>query len=146
MTNTARKGFIGRLLVAATFAITATMAAGISTAAADQPTTATDSVTFPATNPCTGSDHMVTLNFEFRDHVGHENNFVGHSSRTGTTDDGYVMNNGVENFVANKNVVRGTFTDQWRHPDGSKFRVKGVYVERQGEVVVDKFSVSCIGN
>ena len=90
----------------------------------------------------------MTINFEGREHLGHNGNYVDHIKRTGTTSDGYVMNHGVENFVFNGNVARGSFTDQWRNPDGSKFKAQGVFVFdiSAGEPVVDKLDVSCIGN
>ncbi|MGI9605108.1 MAG: hypothetical protein ACR2P0_03120 [Acidimicrobiales bacterium] len=146
MRTTSKKGIIGRLLVAATLAISATTAVGISAAAADPPATFSDSVTFHDINPCSGDEHEITLNFEIREHQGHKNNFVVHLSRTGTTDDGYVMNHGVETITGNKNVFRAHFTDQWRHADGSKFRVKGVFVAKEDGVVVDRFDITCIGN
>ena len=131
-------------------AVTALLFVGLSAAPAlaDKPTEDSFSVTFPSVNPCTGLGHEVTLNLEFRDHLGHDGNFVGHLSRTGSTDDGYVMNHGVDNFVFNGNVIRAAFTDQWRHADGSKFKVHGVFVLdlSAGEVLVDRFSLTCIGN
>lgn len=119
---------------------------GAAPAAADAPVEFSDSVTFTDVNPCSGLPMKVTINNELREHQ-HPNNFVGHISKTGTTSDGYVMDNGVENFVANRNVVRGAFTDNWRHPDGSKFKAQGMFVFdlTNEELRVDQFTLRCVG-
>jgi len=116
-------------------------------AGADRPVEFTDSVTFPATNPCSGLDHEVTIDFEIRLHE-HGNKVIVHLKRTGTTDDGYVMDHGVENQVFNGNIFRAAFTDNWRRADGSKFKAQGVFVDNlnTGEVKVDNFRLRCIGN
>ena len=116
-------------------------------ALANPPLTFTDSVTFVDVNPCTGLDHEITINFEVSIHE-HRNNFVVRVGRSGSTDDGYTMIGGTESFVANNGVERGTFVDQWRNPDGSKFMVHGRFVFNinQLEFQVDGFSLTCIGN
>ena len=55
---------------------------------------------------------------------------------------------GTDSFVANANVERGTLTDQWRHPDGSKFVAQGQFVLNlnQGEVLVNHGSLRCLSN
>lgn len=119
---------------------------GAAPAAADAPIESSGSVTFIDINPCTATEMEVTINLDFAEHH-HRNNFVGHVSRTGTTDDGYVMDHGVENFVDNGNVARGAFSDIWRHPDGSKFVAQGGFVFDivNGEPRVERFSLRCIG-
>ena len=52
---------------------------------ADKPVTFTDSVTFTDVNPCTGVDHELTIEFVVSIHE-HQNNFVVHLDRSGTTD------------------------------------------------------------
>ena len=113
---------------------------------ADQPIQFNDSVTFSDVNPCTGELHDVTLNFAVSLHE-HRNNFVGHVRRSGSTSDGYTMINGTDSFVENSGVFRGSFVDQWRGPDGEKFRVRGVIVfnANQDQVKTDQFSLTCIG-
>jgi hypothetical protein len=114
---------------------------------AEAPVTFTDSVTFTDVNPCTGVDHEVTIDFLVSIHE-HQNNTVVHVDRAGTTDSGFTMIAGTNSFVANSNVERGTLTDQWRHPDGSKFVAQGQFVLNlnQGEVLVDNGSLRCLGN
>ncbi len=116
-------------------------------ALADKPFTFADSVTFVDVNPCSGVEDEITINVEVSIHE-HRNNFVVHVGRSGSTVSGYTMIAGAESFVANKGVERGTFVDQWRHPDGSKFMVHGNFLfnANQGEVLVDNFSLTCIGN
>ena len=108
-----------------------------SPASADQPIEFSDSVTFHAVNPCTNEPHEVTINLDVRLHL-HRNNEVAHESRTGSTDDGYVMDRGVLTHVFNGNVHRDVFTDTWRGDDGSKFQARGVLVEREDGILVDK--------
>jgi hypothetical protein len=114
---------------------------------ADEPVTFTDSVTFTDVNPCTGVDHEVTIDVVVSIHE-HQHNFVVHVDRSGTTDSGFTMIAGTESFVANANVERGAFTDQWRHPDGSKFVAQGQFVFNlnQSELLVDNSSLRCLGN
>jgi len=116
-------------------------------AGADRPVEFTDSTTFTDTNPCSGLEFEVTINFEIRLHV-HGDNFVVHVKETGTTDDGYVMDHGVLTQVFNGNIFRQTFTDNWHRADGSKFKAQGNFVDNlnTGEVQVDNFSLRCIGN
>lgn len=116
-------------------------------AGADAPVRFQDSVTFTDVNPCTGLAHDVTLNFDVSIHE-HRNNFVVHVARGGSTSDGYWMINGNDSFIENKGGARGHFMDQWRGPDGAKFRVTGtfLYNANQDEVKVDRFALTCIGN
>ena len=114
---------------------------------ADKPVTFTDSVTFTDVNPCSGVDHEVTIDVVVSIHE-HRNSVVAHADRSGTTDSGFTMIAGTESFVANGNVERGAFTDQWRHPDGSKFVAQGQFVFNlnQQEFLVDNSSLRCLGN
>lgn len=114
---------------------------------ADQPDTFTDSVTFTDVNPCTGVDHEIHIDVVVSIHE-HQHSLVVHADRSGTTDDGFTMIAGTESFVANGNVERGAFTDQWRHPDGSKFAAQGQFVFdlSQDELLVDNFSLRCLGD
>lgn len=120
-------------------------------ALADEPITFTDSVTFPDDNPCTPEfdpdEHDITIDFVVSVHE-HESNLVVNVKRSGSTDSGFTMINGVESFVANNNVERGAFTDQWRHPDGSKFVAQGQFVFNfnTGELLVESFSLRCLGS
>lgn len=115
---------------------------------ADEPGTFTVSITFPDINPCTESEHLVTLNLEVSIHEHANGKVVGHVARTGTTDSGFVMHHGVESFVNSGNVFRSAFADQWRNPNGLKFMVHGVFVVdlRSGDVQVDRSSLTCIGH
>ncbi len=115
-------------------------------ASADAPIVFSTSQTIVDVNPCTGELNEITLNTDFRVHE-HRNNVVGHISRSGETDSGYVLTNGVESFVENHNVVRAMFSDQWRHADGSMFRAAGHFTVNfnTGEVVVDQLTVRCLG-
>ncbi len=134
--------------IVASLGLAALMIAALAPAAlADRPTLFTDSDTFTDVNPCTGEEHEITINFEFYDH-DHENGaFVSPAVRSGTTDDGYVMQNGRDILVFTGNIVVAPFMDQWRHPDGSKFVARGVFVGdfRDFQVRVDNFSLECIG-
>ena len=140
------RGTMRRLIEAVTVALVFVMLAS-APALADRPFTFTDSVTFVDVNPCTGLDDEITINVEVSIHE-HRNNFVVYVGRTGSTASGYTMISGTESFVANNGVERGAFVDQWRHPDGSKFMVHGRFVfnVNQLEVLVDGFSLTCIGN
>lgn len=138
-----RKTQFARLVAGA--ALVAGVVGGIgSPASADKPTEFTDSGTFTAENPCTGEEHDVTLTVEGREH-SHGQRFIAHLSRTGTTSDGYVMDHGVETVSFNGKVFRAAFTDNWSNDDGSRFQASGVFVERGGEVLVDKFTLRCLG-
>ena len=135
-----------RLLVAmVSAALFVTALAG--PALANQPITFQDSVTFPDVNPCSGEDMEVTLNFDVSIHE-HSNNFVVLVHTTGTTDSGFTMIKGIESFGANSNVERAAFQDQWRHPDGSKFRASGSFVFNinKEELLVDRFDLVCVGD
>lgn len=114
-------------------------------AGADQPVQFEFSLTFSDVNPCTGLDIDITLNLVIEEHM-HQNNFVAKLRRTGSTSDGFIMQNGTESFVETPNGIRGSFMDQWRGPDGQKFRVRGVFNENHGELKTDQFSLLCIGN
>ena len=120
---------------------------GASPVLADRPDTFTDSVTFTDVNPCTGVDHEVTINFEVSVHEN-RNTLVVHADRSGTTDSGFTMIAGTQSFVSNGNIERVGLTDQWRHPDGSKFVSQGqiVFNLNQQEVLVEHGSLRCLGS
>lgn len=138
-------------------ALVATMAAAMfltvlaGPALADKPVTFTGSVTFPDDNPCTPVfdpfEHVVTIDFVTTVHE-HENNIVGYSERSGTTDSGFTMINGRDSFVDNGNVLHVSLMDQWRHPDGSKFLARFTLLLDldTGEVQVEKGELRCLGN
>jgi hypothetical protein len=136
-----------RAAAAAAIAIGVGMSFG-APASADEPVTYPGSFSDVDVNPCTDKEITLNINLDFRDHVGHENNFVGHASRTGWTSDGYVMDHGIGNFQVNGNVLHEAFKDTWRHPDGSAFR--GVFTRvvdmRTGEVKVMRFDARCLGS
>lgn len=114
---------------------------------ANEPVTFTDSFTFTDVNPCSGVDHEITIDVVLSIHE-HRNNEVVHGDRSGTTDSGFTMIAGTESFVANGDVERVAFTDQWRHPDGSKFVAQGQFVFSLNrlELLVDNFSLRCLGS
>lgn len=114
-----------------------------STAAADRPVEFEDTLVFPEVNPCTNAPMLVTINAEVRLHE-HGERFVAIVSRTGSTDDGYVMDHSVESAVFNGNVFRQGFMDQWRNEDGSKFQVRGVFVAPEDGPKVDRFTLRCL--
>jgi hypothetical protein len=120
---------------------------GTTPVAADAPIEFDDGDTFTDVNPCTGGDMMVTINVDVKVHE-HRNNFVAHVSKTGSTDDGYIMNHGSESQVGNKNVFRASFTDNWTNADGSKFKAQGTFVVdiETDTVRVDRFRLRCVGN
>lgn len=144
-TSQGRRSF-GRKMGIAAAAGACLVGLGTTPVAADAPTTFSETNTFPDINPCSGEPMEVTINFEGRFHE-HRNNFVGHGSKTGSTNDGYTMNHGVDNFVENNNVVRNAFTDNWTHADGSKFKAQGSWVFdiSSEEFRVDNFSLRCVG-
>lgn len=137
---------MGRATVIAVVSVVLVMLM-VTPVSAERPFTFSDSVTFTDVNPCDGLDMEVTINFVVSIHE-HPNNFVVVVDRSGTIDSGFTMIAGAESFVENRNVVRGAFVDQWRHPDGSKFRVRGNFIfnVNQLELLVDNFSLLCIGD
>ncbi len=143
VTGVAQRGLVA---LAVTGLLVIGFAAG--PASADPPTEFSVTNTFVALNPCTGLEHEITITLEIREHQGHPNNLTGRASRTGSTSDGFVMNHGVEHLQVNGNTVSNGFTDQWRHPDGSKFKAQGhiVFDQSAGELIVDRFSLTCLGN
>lgn len=114
-----------------------------SSASADRPAEPVVQLTFEAVNPCTDEPIEVTINAVVRLHE-HGDRFVAHVSRTGSTDDGYVMDHGVETALFNGNVVRQAITDNFRNEDGSKFQVQGVNVVKEDGVRVERFTVRCL--
>ncbi len=114
-----------------------------SSASADRPVEFGESITFTDVNPCTESPMEVTINFVVRLHE-HGDRFVAHVSRTGSTDDGYVMDHGVETASSNGNVFRQAVADRFRNEDGSTFQIHGVLVEKEDGVRVDRLTLRCL--
>ena len=116
-------------------------------AAADKPTESPYLDEFTDVDPCTGLEMDITVMGTFFDHVGHNNNFVGHiGERSGFTSSGYVLVGGHDNFRAHRNGVSGTFKDVWRNPDnGDKMQATGRFLEVKGAVVIDRFDLRCVG-
>ena len=107
-------------------------------AVADPPTTvASFTNVYPGADPCNGDTQVFTLNGTATAHIGHNNNFVGRSFMTGTTDAGYIMTIHHETYVANKGGKRSHFKDVWRNPEtGDKMEVSGGirYVGNSAEI------------
>jgi hypothetical protein len=103
------------------------------------PTTTLVSFTnvYSDSDPCNGSTQVFTLNVTVTAHIGHNNNFVGRSFMTGTTDAGYIMTNHHETYVNNTGGERAHFKDVWRNPEnGDKMEVSGAirYVGNSAEI------------
>lgn len=131
----------------ATAAVAAISAAAIgvtgSTVSADQPIEFADSFTFTTVNPCTDTPADITIDSVIRLHE-HGDRFIAHVSRAASTNDGYVMDHGVETAVFNGNVLRQTLSDDFRNEDGSRFRAHGVIVDQGGIMRLDRLSVRCL--
>lgn len=138
------KRTIGRLTALGIAAGVSVAGLGIGPASADAPAEFSVVDSFTAENPCTGEDHGITINIDIREHLHRNGNMIGRASRTGTTSDGYVMDHGLENFVFNGNVARGTLNDTWRNAAGSIFKAQGTFVAKEDGVVVDRFRLRCV--
>lgn len=117
-------------------------------AMADEPAAFTpDALVWEAVNPCSGLPHEVTLNPVVSMH-SHQSNGLFHVSYEGTTSSGFTLIAGTENAMRNDNVVRGTFSLQWRHPDGSEFMEQGRFVInfQKNEMLVDALGARCLGS
>lgn len=124
-------------------------------AGADRPVPLpTETVTFPAENPCTGEIHLVTLIFENRLHE-HKNSASLITRRSGETSDGFVMQNGRQlqqiNFVST--LGRSSFMDMWVNREtGARFKVSGTIVAELPDgpfgdpvnIRVDNFTIRCV--
>jgi hypothetical protein len=102
---------------------------------------------FTDTDPCTGNDMEITINFTVFVHVGHNNNFViRFADRSGSTDTGYVLLGGHDNFRENNNGVSASFKDVWRNPDsGDKMQATGRLRIVGSSAVIDSFDLRCVG-
>jgi hypothetical protein len=101
---------------------------------------------FVGTDPCTGLEHVGTLELTFYVHGGHPNNFGGRVELTGTTDSGYVMIGGSNVFQENDNVFVSSFNEIWRNPDsGAMYEASSVFRITGNDIVVDTFDLRCIG-
>jgi hypothetical protein len=116
-------------------------------AMADNPTTIPAALVWEDVNPCSGLPHEVTLDAVVSMH-DHRNNGLFHVNYSGTTSSGFTLIAGQENAMSNDNVVRGTFSFQWRHADGSKFVEQGKFVInfQKNEMLVDALGSRCIGS
>jgi hypothetical protein len=142
--KTIRNSKLAGLIAAAALSVGAVGLIG-SPVSADKPVEFSNSAAISDINPCTNAPFTVMLNFDVRLHI-HGDNEIRHVSRTGTTSDGYVMKNGVESSVFNGNVFRASFTENWANADdGSKLQVRGVFVAKEDGVVVDRFTLRCLG-
>ncbi len=115
------------------------------TAGAEGPEVIEDSFTFVDVNPCTGHPHEITISFVARLHE-HQNNFVATLSRSGSTSDGYTMQNGNDGFVENRGGARGHLMDMWTDGHGSKFQARGTFAfnANKDAIVVDRFTLRCV--
>jgi len=114
-------------------------------ASADKPVQIIESFSFVDLNPCSGEDHVITINVDVSLH-SHGEREVVNIRRTGTTDSGYVMNpGGREHVVNNGNFVNAWFNETWGNDAGSKIAVKGRFKLDldTGETLVDKFQLTC---
>jgi hypothetical protein len=98
-------------------------------------------------DPCTGDPMLVTITFTVFAHEGHNNNYVERlGERTGSTDGGYVLIGGHDNFRANKNGLSAGFKDVWRNPDsGDKMQATGRLRVVGSSAVIDSFDLRCVG-
>lgn len=115
-------------------------------ASADPPEEWTDLSTFPAVNPCTGENQVITETATFREHPGHNNNFVLNATFTIETSDGY-SGKGVFNLVYNGHVDRGRWSNHVSNGEGSKYKVteRWNYNPITDELKFDEFSARCLG-
>jgi hypothetical protein len=102
---------------------------------------------FTDTDPCTDDPMEVTITFTVFAHEGHNNNYVDRlGERTGSTDSGYVLIGGHDNFRENNNGVSAGFRDVWRNPDnGDKMQATGRLRVVGSSAVIDSFDLRCVG-
>ena len=113
-------------------------------AAADAPTDYMFRDVFPDTNPCTGTEMMVTIvaTGVFHDHGSRE---VAHGKRTITTSDGF-SGRGTESFVDNGRILKYSFSDMMTNASGVRFRANGGFVldVATDTAKVERFSLTCL--
>ncbi|WP_353814981.1 hypothetical protein [Agromyces sp. SYSU T00266] len=117
----------------------------MSTALADEPVEIEGSITPTDVNPCTGELHMLTIEYSLRLHV-HDGRTVQHFSRTGWTDSGYVLQQGVRTDQFNGEAEQRVVIDNWSNPDGSRIQLRYVFVfnANLGDLVFTDFTLRCI--
>lgn len=142
--NTTWRRSVSRLLLALLCGALLAVSIGAPSALAERPVELEVTQVFPDINPCTSEPMLVTIHLSIREQIKDNGNVVVHVSRTGSTDDGYVMDHGVESFVFNGNVVRAALTDTWRSDDGSHFKAQGVFVATEDGPLVDRFRLRCV--
>lgn len=128
---------------------------GVSPAAADKPTVMSFSVEvddfFGLDDPCNEGESLGGYNIvlEAREHV-HAKSLVAIVKGSGTTDEGgYVLSGSPEHvtFRWDGSMYIQGFSDTWYSAEtGDKFRMTARFVEKDGEVRVDKFRTWCLGN
>jgi hypothetical protein len=102
---------------------------------------------FTDIDPCTGDPMEVTITFTVFVHEGHNNNFViRFGDRSGSTDTGYVLLGGHDNFREDNNGVSASFKDVWRNSEnGDKMQATGRLREVGSSAVIDSFDLRCVG-
>ncbi|MFT7476010.1 MAG: hypothetical protein ACI81L_002956 [Verrucomicrobiales bacterium] len=101
---------------------------------------------FMSENPCTGELHEITIHIEAEIEERSDEIRI-EADRTGTTDDGFVLDDGEEKlrFDGDFNILRAELKDEWEHADGSTFTAEGRFrIDADtGEVTRDEFSLTC---
>ncbi len=112
-------------------------------ATADTPEEFTETEKFEDVNPCSGELITITIDAYLSVHM-HDDTYVVRVKRTGTTSDGYIMEHGRDNFVADEMNFSGAFMDPWVNPDlGTKFVAQGRFVVVDDKVIIDDFRLEC---
>ena len=127
---------------------------GASPAAADKPTDVSFSVEVDdflgLDDPCNEGESLGHYNIvlEGREHV-HAKSLVGLVKGSGTTDNGgYVLSGSPDHvtFRWDGSMYIEGFSDTWYSPEtGDKFRMTAIFVEKDGELRVEKFRTWCLG-
>jgi hypothetical protein len=134
----------------ATFAAAGAMTVGALTSAtpalADQPTESEAAFSFQDVNPCTGELVDYWINITIYEHGGHPHNFVGRTSGSGTSSDGYTLTHRTEHFQANEHTIALNLVEFWTHPDGSRFRarINGKVEVATDELRFEKTALDCL--
>lgn len=127
--------------------IAALTAVAAAPALADQPVSFEVSFAYEDVNPCTGE--LVTYNetLTVTEHQDHPSNFVGMTSGTGFSSDGYILQSRVDHFQVNKNNLTLNLTEIWRHPDGSalSFHLNLKVDVPTDELRFEKVRLECLG-
>jgi hypothetical protein len=115
-------------------------------AVADHPAEYEAAFGFQDVNPCTGElvDYWVSITVD--EHGGHPHNFVGRTSGTGVSSDGYTLAHRTEHFQANEHTIALNLVEFWTHPDGSRFRarINGKVDAVTGQLRFEKTALDCL--